>query len=236
MIKKLLFLDDDRMYFDKIYKQIEDLFEICYVQTVEAAICELKKTFYDIVVIDRHIMKRNGEVEDGLDVAKEIAANPNWYLNPEVFVVSGKRKTKEDKLEAYNVAAKNCFLKPEEDDLFVAVLKQLSPSFDSDTKKALYYYTVEYDVRTHEVKDKGKEVKLSAVQSFVLQELIKYQGYRIPKEKLEKLTFGKKREISDNTISTTICRMRQQIPIIDKNLDSRRFDGYLLRKEEIKKK
>jgi len=236
MIKKLLFLDDDRIYFKKIYKQIEDLFEVCYVQNVEIAIRELQKTFYDIVVIDRHIIKGNGDIEDGLDVAKEIAENPNFYLNPEVFVISGIRKSREDKLEAYNVAAKNCFMKPEEDDMFVAVLKQLSPSFDSDTKKALYYYTVEYDLRTHEVRDDGKEVKLSAVQCFVLKELIKHQGYRMPKNKLEKMTYGTKRLVSDNTLSTTICRMRQQIPIIDKNLDNKRFDGYLLRKEEVEKR
>jgi len=232
-MKKLLFLDDDEIFFWKIHEEIKDLFDICYVQTVEKAIMQLQKEIYDVVVLDRQILMRNGDVEDGLDVAKEIVSKPDRYLEPIIFVVSGIKKTPEDKLEAYNVEAKNCFFKPEENKIFLTVLKKQSPDFN--WRKFLCYYTLKIDTDAQKAKNNNREVYLNSSEYYVLLELVKHQGCRIRKERLEKLSFGNKTKVSDNSLSTTIHRLRQKLPIINENLESQRYAGYLLKRDERKK-
>ena len=230
-MKKVLIVEDDKGIIEKIKKSIQGRTNKIFIaQNIKDALDILEQNVIDVVVLDR-VLITGQESEDGLTVCKEIRANPKKYRNPYVVILTGELLDIEDKKEGYLAGASVYFNKKTEFELFIlAMISQLKDK--NHNNEVIKYCKIALDLRNGTIKENNKDVYISNSEYIILLELLKHQGERITKDELKKYCWGINSLVSDNSLRTTICRLRQKFKDIDGNLETKRYQGYYLKEKD----
>ena len=234
-MKKILIVES----YNKISLQIKEKLNrsgITFLESskLQEALTILNWHVVDIVIIENRLVGKNKRKENGLRILKEIRKRPEKYRNPYLIVLNDDHTLK-NKREAYLSGANVYFDSKLEFDIFIIALKaQLK--YGHILYEIIRYEKLILNIKSSIVKYEGLEFHISNSEFIVLVEILRHQGEWLAKKDLMKCCWGNNSNLSKNLLPTTVCRLKRKFSILEKNLTTKRFQGYYLNKIKHPKK
>ena len=228
-MKNILIVEDNWKELKKIQTNLKSNdVNIYHADNISMALKFLRNKIIDVLVLDRKLIIKNFENEDGLTICQYIKQNPKKYRNPFIIVLS-KLGSYEDKKEGFFAGVNSYFDKKYEFELCISAIKtRLKTKIFSDG--IIKYGNLILDIGEGSLEIKNKDyLKINNTEYVLLLELLKHQEIWLHKEELKKICWGENNHVTDNFLFASLSRLRTKVKTIDDNLISKRFRGYFLK-------
>ena len=199
MAKILLVEDDTDLRMGLAFSLTSDGYEVAAVSTKGAALEELKKSGFDVIVMDCRLPDGNG-----FDLSREVKG-----ISEVPILMLTAMDTELDEINALESGADDYMSKP----FSLSVLKlRIKKMIGRQERSVLLSNGIEADLLSCKVLKNGEEIRLSAIEFKLLVFLMKNKGQVLSKEKiLENIWDVDGNFVDENTVSVNIRRLRGKI-------------------------
>ncbi len=178
----------------------------------------------DLVVLDLMLPEM-----DGLEVCRRLKADARTGAIPIIMLTAKAEES--DKIVGLELGADDYVTKPFSTKELLArikaVLRRSAPEVEQGD--VFQYGPLRLDESRHEVSVKGREVKLTAKEFGLLSHLLQNQGRVLSRDFLLNRVWGYDAEVASRTVDVHIRRLRENIPLLSKAVETVKSYGYKLR-------
>lgn len=221
----LLLVEDDRNlgYILSEYLVMKG-FSVTWAKDGREALTLLQKNPYSLCILDVMLPSI-----DGFGIAEQITAS-NARV-PYIFLTA--KNLKVDKLKGFKLGCDDYIVKPVDEEELVAriqaVLKRTSVISHTNTGSTLPFGNSFFHVQTQVLQIYGKEYKLTAKESEVLQLLLNHKNTLLDRETALKKVWGSNDYFNRRSMDVIISRLRKHLsPDTDIRITNIHGKGYML--------
>ena len=169
---------------------------------------------------------------DGLEVCKSLRGDVKTANLPILMLTAKGEET--DKIVGLELGADDYMTKPFSPKELTARIKALLRRTErvSSGVNAYIYGDLVLDAVRHEVRDRGKEVNLTAKEFGLLEALLQDRGRVLTRDSLLNLVWGYDYVGETRTVDVHVRRLREKIPLLTDAIVTVKSLGYKLRDED----
>ena len=227
MPKKIIFIEDEQ---DLVNLLIHYLSKEGYIvkssQDGIRGLKLIKQENPDLVILDLMIPEL-----DGLEVCKRLRADPKTSTLPIIMLTAKGEES--DKIVGLELGADDYVTKPFSPKELIARVKALFRRSQQRSEEFLTYHygPLLFDTTCHEVMVSGREIKLTAKEFSLLEQLLRNKGRVMTREVLLDTVWGYDSEVTTRTVDVHIRRLRNKIPFLSDAIVTIKSYGYKLKDE-----
>jgi DNA-binding response OmpR family regulator len=218
---RLLLVEDDKTLGRLIKKGLEEEgFLVDLVSNGATAEDYLNAENYEVIVLDLMLPEK-----DGLSILQSLR---NRGICTPVLILTAKGSV-EDKIKGLNAGADDYLAKPFDFQELVARIKALIRRYHNVSKGTVSFGDVEVDLVNQNVKVKGKDVELTAMELKLLMMLALKSNRILSKTYIEQSLYGWEGSPDSNVIEVLISRLRKKLDPEGKYIKTVKGLGYTLK-------
>src|SRR5262245_43063649 len=203
-MKKILLIEDDADLFALLkYNITKEGFALTGLQTGKGAIELCRQARPDLILLD--IMLPDS---DGLEICKQIRADPDLAPTPVIFLTA--RASETDRIVGLEIGANDYVVKP----FFVReLIARIKLQFRSQSAapRVIGAGGVELDPSSRQVRLNGVPLALTATEFRLPEFLMTRPGVVFSREQLLNAVWGQDRAITDRAVDVYVLRLRRKI-------------------------
>ncbi len=187
----------------------------------------LQQQTYDLVILDRGLPDG-----DGLEILEDLGKAAHWSKRPPFLVLSAWGEVT-DIVDGLEAGAVDYMTKPyNSDELLARIRSNIRKRRKLDDHNITFGNLV-YEVNHMHVSIKGKTLQLGRRQLCILEMLLKNRDKIVAHERLETAAYGFDDQISSNSLTSQISRLRKALQEADANVKIKgmRNLGYVLKED-----
>jgi DNA-binding response OmpR family regulator len=226
--KKVLIVEDDKdiLQLVKMYLQ-KDGYRTCAATTGLEGLKLVKSEHPDLIILDLMLAEM-----DGLEVCKRIRADRQISTIPIIMLTAKAEES--DTVIGLELGADDYVTKPFSPKALVARVKALFRRLErkDEALTCLTYATLTMDLSRHEVKNKGREITLTAKEFGLLEHLLRHPGRVMTRDALLNAVWGYDYYGTTRTVDVHVRRLKQKIPLLNDTIVSVKSLGYKLKERD----
>lgn len=200
---RILLVEDDALLGDGLKVGLQQSgYAVDWVQDGHLADSALQCQAYDLLILDLGLPGLSG-----FEVLKQ-ARQRNQQLP--VLILTAHDHI-DDRVKGLDMGADDYLIKPFDLDELCARLRALHRRATGHAMPLLHCGGISLDPAAHKVSQDGDEVKLSAREFAVLQQLLENIGRVIPKARLEDRLYGWGSEVESNSVEVFVHHLRKKL-------------------------
>ena len=225
MSRKILIIEDDKDIVELVRHYLEK--ENFILKDAADGFSGLKKAKaenFDLVILDIMLPEM-----DGLEVCKELRADPKTFSTPVIMLTAKGEET--DKIVGLEIGADDYLTKPFSPRELVARIKALLRRVEKKTEKEkIYRYAnLVLDPFKHEVTLNSRLFQLTSKEFALLECLLRNKGRVLSRDYLMDQVWGYDYFGGMRTVDVHIRRLREKIPLLSQNIQTVKNLGYKLK-------
>jgi len=225
MSRKILIIEDDKDIVELVRHYLEK--ENFILKDAADGFSGLKKAKaenFDLVILDIMLPEM-----DGLEVCKELRADPKTFSTPVIMLTAKGEET--DKIVGLEIGADDYLTKPFSPRELVARIKALLRRVEKKTEKEkIYRYAnLVLDPFKHEVTLNSRLFQLTSKEFALLECLLRNKGRVLSRDYLMDQVWGYDYFGGMRTVDVHIRRLREKIPLLSRNIQTVKNLGYKLK-------
>lgn len=221
---RVLIIEDDKDIAELVeYNLKAENFQVETSHNGQAGLERALQSLPDLIVLDLMLPDLGG-----LEICKQLKNNPKAKSIPILMLTAKGEEV--DRIVGFELGADDYLTKPFSPRELVlrikAVLKRAQNSEASQTPSFIEFGILTLDTERYEVKVKGKEVKLTALEFRLLQYLFENKGRVATRDMLLDRVWGYDSELNTRTVDTHIKRLREKLGAANDYIETLRGVGY----------
>jgi len=225
MSRKILIIEDDKDIVELVRHYLEK--ENFILKDAADGFSGLKKAKaenFDLVILDLMLPEM-----DGLEVCKELRADPKTSSTPVVMLTAKGEET--DKIVGLEIGADDYLTKPFSPRELVARVKALLRRVEKkpEKEKIYRYANLVLDLFKHEVTLDRKVFQLTSKEFALLECLLRNKGRVLSRDYLMDQVWGYDYYGGMRTVDVHIRRLREKIPLLSQSIQTVKNLGYRLK-------
>jgi DNA-binding response OmpR family regulator len=225
MSRKILIIEDDKDIVELVRHYLEkENFVLKDAADGFSGFKKAKAENFDLVILDIMLPEM-----DGLEVCKELRADPKTSSTPVIMLTAKGEET--DKIVGLEIGADDYLTKPFSPRELVARIKALLRRVEKKTEKEkIYRYgNLVLDLFKHEVTLDRKVFQLTSKEFALLECLLRNKGRVLSRDYLMDQVWGYDYYGGMRTVDVHIRRLREKIPLLSQNIQTVKNLGYRLK-------
>jgi len=225
MSKKILIIEDDKDIIELVRHYLEkENFVLKDSADGFSGLKKAKAENFDLVILDIMLPEM-----DGLEVCKELRADPKTSSTPVIMLTAKGEET--DKIVGLEIGADDYLTKPFSPRELVARIKALLRRVEKKTEKEkIYRYAnLVLDPFKHEVTLNDRAFQLTSKEFALLECLLRNKGRVLSRDYLMDQVWGYDYFGGMRTVDVHIRRLREKIPLLSRNIQTVKNLGYKLK-------
>jgi len=225
MSRKILIIEDDKDIVELVRHYLEkENFVLKDSSDGFSGLKKAKAENFDLVILDIMLPEM-----DGLEVCKELRADPKTSSTPVIMLTAKGEET--DKIVGLEIGADDYLTKPFSPRELVARIKALLRRVEKKTEKEkIYRYgNLVLDLFKHEVTLDRKVFQLTSKEFALLECLLRNKGRVLSRDYLMDQVWGYDYYGGMRTVDVHIRRLREKIPLLSQNIQTVKNLGYRLK-------
>jgi len=225
MSKKILIIEDDKDIVELVRHYLEkENFVLKDAADGFSGLKKAKAENFDLVILDILLPEM-----DGLEVCKELRADPKTSSTPVIMLTAKGEET--DKIVGLEIGADDYLTKPFSPRELVARIKALLRRVEKKTEKEkIYRYAnLVLDPFKHEVTLDRKVFQLTSKEFALLECLLRNQGRVLSRDYLMDQVWGYDYYGGMRTVDVHIRRLREKIHLLSRSIQTVKNLGYRLK-------
>jgi DNA-binding response OmpR family regulator len=219
---RVLLVEDDALLGDGVRAGLKQAgFAVDWTQDGQAAKLALETEEYAVIVLDLGLPKLNGT-----ELLKWLRGRES---KTPVLILTA-RDTVADRIAGLNAGADDYLIKPFDLDELIARLYALMRRSVGQVTLTLRHGDIELTPSTHQVRQNGQAVDLSAREFSLLHELLLHIGRVQSREQLEQHLYGWGEEVESNSVEVHVHHLRKKLGTT--LIRTLRGVGYVIDKED----
>ena len=224
MSARILVVEDEADLAELVSYNLKQVgFEVVAVQEGNAALAQIKRQRFDLVLLDVMLPDLSG-----LEVCRRLRREPDTIRLPIIMLTAKGEEV--DRVVGFEVGADDYVVKPFSPRELVlrvqAILRRTAASTDDGTEAAIHVGELTIDTAAHRVMVANKEVPLTALEFRLLLDLAKRRGRVQPRDTLLERVWGYSPGIESRTVDTHIKRIREKLGPAADHIETVRGVGY----------
>jgi len=223
--KKILVVEDERdiLQLVKLYLEKEG-YRVSTATTGPDGLKAVKAEHPDLLILDLMLPEM-----DGLEVCKRIRADRQISTIPIIMLTAKAEES--DTVIGLELGADDYVTKPFSPKALIARVKALFRRLErkDEALTCLTYATLAMDLSRHEVKDKGREITLTAKEFGLLEHLLRHPGRVMTRDALLNAVWGYDYYGTTRTVDVHVRRLKQKLPLLNDTIVSVKSLGYKLK-------
>ncbi|HEX6466119.1 MAG TPA: response regulator transcription factor [Terriglobales bacterium] len=200
---KILIVDDDPEISKLIQQGLTaEHYEVDIANDAEEAQAALKKTEYELILLDLNLPGK-----DGIGMLKEVRATDR---KTPVLVVTG-RSAVESRIECLDAGADDCLVKPFSFGELSARIRALRRRAPQDTETVLRYGNVELNRMERKVVREGKVIDLTSREFVLLEYFMRHAGQSLTRSTILKQVWQLDFDPGTNVVEVYIAMLRKKL-------------------------
>jgi two-component system alkaline phosphatase synthesis response regulator PhoP len=223
--KKILIIEDDKDIVELVRHYLEkENFVLKDAADGFSGLKKVKAENFDLVILDIMLPEM-----DGLEVCKELRADPKTSSTPVIMLTAKGEET--DKIVGLEIGADDYLTKPFSPRELVARIKALLRRVEKKTEKEkIYRYAnLVLDPFKHEVTLNSRLFQLTSKEFALLECLLRNKGRVLSRDYLMDQVWGYDYFGGMRTVDVHIRRLREKIPLLSRNIQTVKNLGYKLK-------
>jgi two-component system response regulator QseB len=202
-VSRVLLIEDDRMIADGVLTALrQDGDTVDWLRDGCAASDALRTTTFDLVLLDLGLPQR-----DGLDVLRELRARRD--TTPVIIVTA--RDEVQNRIAGLDAGADDYLVKPFDLDELAARMRSVLRRGEGRRAPLVEHNGITLDPATHEVRQHGRRIALSAREYAVLEALLQRPGAVLSRAQLEDRLYGWGQDIDSNAVEVYVHALRRKL-------------------------
>jgi len=225
MSKKILIIEDDKDIVELVRHYLEkENFVLKDAADGFSGLKKAKSENFDLVILDIMLPEM-----DGLEVCKELRADPKTSSTPVVMLTAKGEET--DKIVGLEIGADDYLTKPFSPRELVARVKALLRRVEKkpEKEKIYRYANLVLDLFKHEVTLDRKVFQLTSKEFALLECLLRNKGRVLSRDYLMDQVWGYDYYGGMRTVDVHIRRLREKIPLLSQSIQTVKNLGYRLK-------
>ena len=225
MSKKILIIEDDKDIVELVRHYLEkENFVLKDAADGFSGLKKAKSENFDLVILDIMLPEM-----DGLEVCKELRADPKTSSTPVVMLTAKGEET--DKIVGLEIGADDYLTKPFSPRELVARVKALLRRVEKkpEKEKIYRYANLVLDLFKHEVTLDRKVFQLTSKEFALLECLLRNKGRVLSRDYLRDQVWGYDYYGGMRTVDVHIRRLREKIPLLSQSIQTVKNLGYRLK-------
>lgn len=225
MSKKILIIEDDKDIIELVRHYLEkENFVLKDAADGFSGLKKAKAENFDLVILDLMLPE-----VDGLEVCKELRADPKTSSTPVIMLTAKGEET--DKIVGLEIGADDYLTKPFSPRELVARIKALLRRVEKkpEKEKIYRYANLVLDPFKHEVALNKQALQLTSKEFALLECLLLNKGRVLSRDYLMDQVWGYDYFGGMRTVDVHIRRLREKIPLLSKNIQTVKNLGYRLK-------
>jgi two-component system response regulator QseB len=200
---RILLAEDDPMIGAGVRTGLgQEGFAVDWVKDGHAAQLALAENVHDLVVLDLGLPR-----QDGLTVLASMRRRGD--ARPVLILTA--RDAVDDRVAGLDAGADDYMAKPFELSELAARIRALRRRDAGRASPVITHGDLELDPATHELRDRGTPIALSAREFAILEALLARPGAILSRRQLEETVYGWKDEVGSNAIDVHIHALRKKL-------------------------
>jgi len=200
---RLLLVEDDSMIGVSIRKGLRDEgYTVDWVQDGRAAEVAIETEPYALVLLDLGLPHK-----DGLAVLASLRAR---HRRVPVLVITA-RDAVPDRIKGLDLGADDYLVKPFDLDELAARIRAVLRRHEGRAEPLLAFGGLILDPATHSLKQRGRDVPVSAREFALLAALLERPGTTLSRAQLEERLYGWGEEVASNSIEVHVHNLRKKL-------------------------
>jgi DNA-binding response OmpR family regulator len=225
MAKMILIIEDDKDILQLLRHYLEK--EKYIIKDALDGFSGLKKAKtgdFDLIILDIMLPEM-----DGLEVCKELRADPKTASTPIIMLTAKTEET--DKIVGLELGADDYVTKPFSPKELVARVKAILRRVERKPEKERFYHygKLTLDLSKHEVRYGHKPIELTSKEFHLLECLFQSQGRVLSRDYLMDEVWGYNYYGGMRTVDVHIRRLRKKIPVLAEAIQTVKNMGYKLK-------
>ena len=225
MSRKILIIEDDKDIVELVRHYLEkENFVLKDAADGFSGLKKAKSENFDLVILDIMLPEM-----DGLEVCKELRADPKTSSTPVVMLTAKGEET--DKIVGLEIGADDYLTKPFSPRELVARVKALLRRVEKkpEKEKIYRYANLVLDLFKHEVTLDRKVFQLTSKEFALLECLLRNKGRVLSRDYLMDQVWGYDYYGGMRTVDVHIRRLREKIPLLSQSIQTVKNLGYRLK-------
>ncbi len=223
--RRILIIEDD-LDVSNLLKHFlgKENYEVSTAATGRSGLSLALKQKPNLVILDLMLPEL-----DGLEVCKELRRNPQTSGLP-ILMLTAKGE-EADKVIGLELGADDYIVKPFSPKELLARIRALLRRLEisSQLPKTFRFQGLSLDVEKHEIYVNGRLIELTAKEFGLLQALLQNIGRVLTREALLNSVWGEDYAGGSRTVDVHIRKLREKIPLLEKELVTIKGLGYKLK-------
>jgi len=200
---RLLLVEDDSMIGESIRRGLRDEgYTVDWVQDGRAAEVAIETEPYALVLLDLGLPRK-----DGLAVLASLRARHH----PVPVLVITARDAVPDRIKGLDLGADDYLVKPFDLDELAARIRAVLRRHEGRAEPLLAFGALTLDPATHSLKQRGRDVPVSAREFALLAALLERPGATLSRAQLEERLYGWGEEVASNSIEVHVHNLRKKL-------------------------
>jgi len=200
---RLLLVEDDSMIGESIRRGLrDDGYTVDWVQDGRAAEVAIETEPYALVLLDLGLPRK-----DGLAVLASLRAR---HHRVPVLVITA-RDAVPDRIKGLDLGADDYLVKPFDLDELAARIRAVLRRHEGRAEPLLAFGGLTLDPATHSLKQRGRDVPVSAREFALLAALLERPGATLSRAQLEERLYGWGEEVASNSIEVHVHNLRKKL-------------------------
>jgi two-component system, OmpR family, response regulator len=200
---RLLLVEDDSMIGVSIRRGLRDEgYTVDWVQDGRAAEVAIETEPYALVLLDLGLPRK-----DGLAVLASLRAR---HRRVPVLVITA-RDAVPDRIKGLDLGADDYLVKPFNLDELTARIRAVLRRHEGRAEPLLAFGGLTLDPATHSLKQRGRDVPVSAREFALLAALLERPGTTLSRAQLEERLYGWGEEVASNSIEVHVHNLRKKL-------------------------
>jgi len=200
---RLLLVEDDSMIGKGIRRGLRDEgYTVDWVQDGRAAEVVIETEPYALVLLDLGLPRK-----DGLAVLASLRAR---HHRVPVLVITA-RDAVPDRIKGLDLGADDYLVKPFDLDELAARIRAVLRRHEGRAEPLLAFGGLTLDPATHSLKQRGRDVPVSAREFALLAALLERPGATLSRAQLEERLYGWGEEVASNSIEVHVHNLRKKL-------------------------
>lgn len=225
MSKNILIIEDDKDIVELVRHYLEkENFVLKDAADGFSGLKKAKAENFDLVILDLMLPEM-----DGLEVCKELRADPKTSSTPVIMLTAKGEET--DKIVGLEIGADDYLTKPFSPRELVVRIKALLRRVEKKTEKekTYRYANLVLDPFKHEVTLNSRLFQLTSKEFALLECLLRNKGRVLSRDYLMDQVWGYDYFGGIRTVDVHIRRLREKIPLLSQNIQTVKNLGYKLK-------